>query len=145
MRADLWVHYFREHPPWNGDWPAVNSKLIDVTQSRLPNQSSKSGPEYARLFAQHFRSVTPIADLQSEPDETTPPSTGSSAAAQAEAAWLANILKDEERDVTEWRIPEDCPPLTIMFDEILRQETVQGGEKPSGLWGHVFDLMHCGL
>ena len=124
--------YFRLHPlVVRGEDRA--GVACDVTQSRLPNQSSKSVAEYSRLFAKHFRSITPAADLQSEPEETTPPSTGSSAAAHAEAAWLSNILEGEERDVTEWRIPEDCPPLTIAFDEILRLETGPAGGKAPGL------------
>jgi len=43
-----------------------------------------------------------------------------------------NILNGEERDVTEWRIPEDCPPLTIAFDEILRLDTGQTGARTPG-------------
>ena len=52
---------------------------------------------------------------------------------QAEATWLENVLKGEERDVTEWKIPDDCPPLTIAFDEILRLEPSQAGGKTVGL------------
>jgi hypothetical protein len=50
--------------------------------------------------------------------------------AEDEETWLGSILKDVEGDLTEWKIPKDMPPLTITFDDVLRQETNRGGNSP---------------
>lgn len=129
MRPDLGV---RPNPIHLALRPANDfpSKLIDVTQSRLSGQSSKSNADYARLFAQHFHPSNPPTDLQSEPDDITPPSSGSTVTAEGEETWLRSILKDAESDITEWKIPKDMPPLTITFDDVLRLETNRDGKSP---------------
>lgn len=94
-----------------------------MTQSRISGQPSKSNADLARLFAQHFHPLNPTSDVASEPEEHTPPSSRSTMAAEYEEAWLRSILKDVDGDVTEWKVPKDMPPLTITFDDVLRQET----------------------
>lgn len=50
--------------------------------------------------------------------------------AEDKETWLRSMLKDGEGDLTEWKIPKDMPPLTITFDDVLRQETNRGGNSP---------------
>lgn len=94
-----------------------------MTQSRASGQPSKSNADLARLFAHHFHPLNSAADVTSEPDEQTPPSSRSTLTAEDEEAWLRSILKDVDGDITEWKVPKDMPPLTITFDDVLRQET----------------------
>lgn len=126
--------YARRHPSssdlwqpqvflnWIADHVFLASKLIDVSQSNHPDEASKTGTEYARLFSERF-----CAPQQN----SRPSSSDSHSIDTAQSAWLLKAVGDKCSDEQTWNrvIPIKSGELTLQFDDVLNvdRRSGQGG------------------